>query len=267
MAKVLSLKQFLAHIVAGSEQAGYTVEKLAGTRLFIRFGNQSQGLDLKMLFQAYQNAPDRLDDVVNAHLAALAQTAKAAKPITQQEAAESLLPVLQPRTWLEEMQKQHPTPLLQQPFGSGLVITYLFDLPTGRAYVNESMVKELLQVGSISELHVYALKNLRRCLDKYTIEGHGNFEHTLISCESHNGFAAMCVLLPDLLEEWNRRMPGRMLIGIPNRDFVIAFSDRNPSFGSIAQQIIEDARTQEHPLTPRLLIWREGAVREYQPLH
>ena len=267
MTKVLSLRQFMAHIVAQTEAAGHVVEKQAGTRLFIRMSSQSQGLDMKLLYQAYQNAPDRLDVVVNAHLAALAQTAQAAKPITQQQAAEALLPVLQPRTWLEEMQKQHATPLLQQPFVSGLVITYHFDLPSGRAYVNESMVKELLQARGISEIHAHALKNLRRCIDKYTIEGHGNFEYTLISCESHNGYAAMCILLPELLEEWDRRMPGRMVIGIPNRDFIIAFSERNPSFGSISQQIVEDARTQEHPLTPRLLVWRDGVVREQQPLH
>lgn len=267
MSKTLSLKQFMAHLVAQTEQAGYTIEKQAGTRLFIRMSSQSQGLDIKLLFQAYENAPDRLADVVQAHLAALAQTAQAAKPITQQQAADALVPVLQPRTWLAEMQKHQPTPLLQQPFVSGLAITYLLDLPNGRAYVNENMVKELLQGRNLSELHAHALKNLRRCIDQYAVEGHGNFEHTLISCESHNGYAAMCILLPDLLEEWDRRMPGRMVIGIPNRDFIIAFSERNPSIGSITQQIAEDARTQEHSLTPRLLVWRDGMVREQQPLH
>ncbi len=267
MTKVLSLKQFIAHMVSQTKEAGYTVEKEAGTRLFIRMSSQSQGLDMKLLYQAYQNAPERLEDVVKAHLAALAQTAQATKPITPQQAAAALLPVLQPRTWLEEMQKHHPTPLLQQPFGSGLVIVYLFDLPSGRTYVNESMVKELLAARDLAAIHAHALKNLRSCIDKYTIEGHGNFEHTLISCESQNGYAAMCILLPELLEEWDRRMPGRMVIGIPNRDFIIAFSERNPSFGSISQQIAEDARRQEHPLTPRLLVWRDGVVREQQPLH
>ena len=68
------------------------------------------------------------------------------------------------------------------------------------------------------------------------------------------------------MAKWAKRIPGRMLIGIPNRDFLIAFSNRNPAHvAAIAGQVRRDAVEQDHPLCADLLVWQDGRVREYQP--
>jgi hypothetical protein len=57
-----------------------------------------------------------------------------------------------------------------------------------------------------------------------------------------------------------------MLMGIPNRDFLIAFSERDSAHvAAIARQVRHDAARRDHPLCPDLLVWRDGQVREYRP--
>jgi uncharacterized protein YtpQ (UPF0354 family) len=90
----------------------------------------------------------------------------------------------------------------------------------------------------------------------------------MITCETQDGHAATSILLPELVEGWARRIPGQLLIGIPNRDFVIAFSDRHPAgVHALARQVQQDARQRQHPLSSRLFTWQNGQLREYQPLH
>ena len=85
-------------------------------------------------------------------------------------------------------------------------------------------------------------------------------------CENKDGYAATRVLLPELLERWAERIPGRMLLGIPNRDFLIAFSDRNPDqVAAIAHQVRRDATKRDHPLSGSLLTWKDGRITEYRP--
>lgn len=56
-----------------------------------------------------------------------------------------------------------------------------------------------------------------------------------------------------------------MLLGIPNRDFLIAFSDRSKHKTAVSQQIRADFKSKPFPLTSDLLTWQLGQIREYQP--
>ena len=53
-----------------------------------------------------------------------------------------------------------------------------------------------------------------------------------------------------------------------NRDFLIAFSDRDPQhMAAITSQVRRDARRREHALTPELLVWQAGRIRALDPHH
>jgi hypothetical protein len=59
-----------------------------------------------------------------------------------------------------------------------------------------------------------------------------------------------------------------MLLGVPNRDFLIAFSDRDPEqVAAITQQIRRDAAQREGGLTAELLMWRNGRVVAHRTVH
>lgn len=89
----------------------------------------------------------------------------------------------------------------------------------------------------------------------------------IISTEQ-DGYTACRILLPDLLDEWASKVNGWLLLGVPNRDFLIGIGDRDPQHvAAMARQVRRDAGKMLRPLSSSLLVWQEGRLRELQPLH
>ena len=266
MSKLLDQDAFAAHLEAATREAGFTVEKREGLNLYVMLHGEALACNLKQAYQAYQASPHRLDEVVAAHLGALQKVPPPAPRPTEKEAAESLLPLLQQTQWLTQAALQNTVPVFSRPFLKGLVITYIFDFPHHRAYINTDMWAQMTQNGLVpaEAIHQHALQNLhlRTTPDTYETFGVGN--KTMIVCQTHDGYAATRVLLPDLMEKWAKRIPGRMLIGIPNRDFLIAFGERHPDQPALTRQIRRDAKRGQDPLSKHLLIWQNGKIREYR---
>lgn len=269
MSDLLSLDAFMAYMAKVTTEAGFAVERTSESYLYVALHGQSNRLNLSTAYHAYTKAPSRLNDIVGAHLKVLHHLPPPPPTPTQQEAAESLLPVLQTDQWLVDMQIQQTEPLLYRPFLTGLVVVYVFDMPVARAYVNRYLMTEIFAgSGNLDDIHAYALNNLRKRVKGYKVQTHGSLYQMMLSCETHEGYAAGQVLLPDIMDQWARRIPGNMLIGIPNRDFIIAFSEKNPAgVANLARQVSKDASSQQYPLYGRLLAWRNGEIREYEPLN
>lgn len=167
---------------------------------------------------------------------------------------------------LEHVQRKDAAPPVHRPFVAGLIITYVFDFPDYRAYVNVDMLARIMdRPGSTFDaIHEHALENLRWRTTSHNYETHGLYDKTMVVCETRDGYAATRVLLPDLMATWAERIPGRILIGIPNRDFLIAFSDRSPAHvAAMARQVRGDAAQRDHALCADLLLWQNGRIREY----
>lgn len=269
MSDLLSLDAFMAHMAQLTTEAGFAVERTSESYLYVTLHGQSNRLNLSTAYHAYTKSPGRLDEIVGAHFKVLRHLPPPPPTPSKQEAAESLLPVLQTDQWLVDMQIQQTEPLLYRPFLTGLVVVYVFDMPTARAYVNRYLLGEIFASGgNLDDIHTYALNNLRKRAKGYKVQTHGSLYQMMISCETKEGYAAGLVLLPDMMEQWARRLPGNMLIGIPNRDFILAFSEKNPAgVTTLARQVSKDAGSRQYPLYGRLLAWRNGEVREYEPLN
>lgn len=264
-----SLTTFMQKIAAATKTAGFTVEKHEETFLFLNLHGQSLRLNLETAFSAYQIEPRALDQIIKTHLDVLHRLPKIDVPSFDGETLKSFMPILQTNKWLQERSARTPGGLYSQPFLGDLVIVYIFDMPTSRAYVSNAMVAETDKfAGDPKRLHTYALDNLRRQVKTYDVSAFGGMYEMMLTCQTNEGYAAMHLLLPEVMEAWTRRIPGTMLLGIPNRDFIIAFSDRHPAgIQPIARQVQQDARDREYGLSSRLLIWRDGQIHEYQPLH
>ena len=266
--KRLAPESFAAHVEAATKQAGFVVEKREGLDLYVVLHGEPVRCNLDKVYSAYQLSPHRLDDIVQVHLDALSRVPPSPPPPTEEEAAESLLPMLNPAWWLEAVEQQGGKPPVHRPFVAGLVVTYVFDFPNHRAYVNASILARMMASpeSTFDAIHEYALENLRKRTTSRDYKTHGLRDKTMVVCETRDGYAATRVLLPDLMAKWARRIPGRMLIGIPNRDFLIAFSDRDPAHvTAIAGQVRHDAAQRDHPLCADLLVWRNGRIGEYHP--
>ncbi len=266
----LDRNSFVDHVEAATRQAGYIIQQRDGMVLTLEMDGQPMRCDLKRAYSAYQSAPDRLDDIVAAHLAALGQADAPAPPLSEKEALEAFLPLLNPRAWADAVRQQGAEPPVHRPFVAGLIINYVFDLPQARAYIHHATYDQLLSAPEATPdvVHAQALDNLRKRTSRRDTKAYGMGDGTVIVCDTRDGFAATRVLLPELMATWAERIPGRMLLGVPNRDFLIAFSDRDPEqVAAMTQQVRRDAAQREGGLTAELLMWQKGRVAAHRTVH
>jgi uncharacterized protein YtpQ (UPF0354 family) len=172
--------------------------------------------------------------------------------------------MLKPIALLNEVQERKLPMLVYQAFLADLIITYVIDEPGSVAYINE----DHLERWGIAEheLHDRALANLAErtaTRSDYTATGVG--PQRIVVYNTQDGFDATRLLLPSLLDQWRSQFPSIMVIGVPNRDFLIAFSDSDRNvLASVAAQIQADSLQREHGLTDQLFTLVNGEIRVYQ---
>jgi uncharacterized protein YtpQ (UPF0354 family) len=144
------------------------------------------------------------------------------------------------------------------------MIAYVISEGGRLAYINEQHL-ERWQIGA-HELHDQAITNLRtrtEAIGSYTTTGEG--AQRLVIFNTQDGFDATRLLLSDMLASLRGQFPGKMVIGIPNRDFMILFSDADRTIlVNVASQIEADAAQQANGLTDRLFTLDASGVHEYE---
>lgn len=266
MSTILDTEAFVKYVEQATRKAGIRVSGHEGLRLLIKMGKESLSCDLRLAYDAYCQAPNRLDDVVQAHIAALRTVDPMAILPPVQERSAILLPILNPRSRLNTLEKANQSSLYQRPFMADLVINYVLDSPKHMTYVDETALLGLNSgpIPTVDQIHEVALANLRKRLSNKDYQFMGFGDRAFVVCTAQDGYAATRVLLPELLDTWARRLPGRMLIGLPNRDFMIAFGDQNPAHvAAVTSQVRKDAKRMHRPLTSEILVWQNGQL---QPL-
>lgn len=103
-----------------------------------------------------------------------------------------------------------------------------------------------------------AYENLERASEnaEYSVNGVG-IEMLLVD---HSNNASARVLVPSRLADWEARVEGDLILGIPTHDLLLGFSRRHPAFHELRAQIAEDVETAPNGLLPNLLIVRQGGL-------
>lgn len=177
---------------------------------------------------------------------------------------ERVFPMLKPLLLLNTVRERKLPMLVYRPLLADLMITYVIDEAGSLAYINENH----LERWGIAEheLHAQALTNLQtRTAERGSYTATGSGAQRLIVFNAQDGFDATRLLLSGLLAQIQPQFPGAMVIGIPNRDFLIAFSDADRTIlANVAVQIQRDAAERDHGLTDQLFTLVNGEVREYE---
>lgn len=236
----------------------------AGLDLRLRAGDAETTIDLGDFYAAYQRDPSQLDIVVQNLVAVATGSAPDRSATEYAELAERIYPMLKPIALLADVRERRLPMLAYREFLAELIVTYVIDEGRSVAFVNEEHLERWAL--DIQDLHEQSLANLRartRARVDYTVSGVG--EQRLFIFDSSDGYDATRLLLADVIAEWARQLPGHIVIGIPNRDFLIAFSDANPEIlHSIAQQIQADSARLGYGLTDQLFTLDGSEVKEYQ---
>jgi len=235
-----------------------------GMDLQLRVGDVDRSIDLGIFYAAYARDPTQLDVVIQNFVAVAHGIVPDRSASDFAELADRIFPMLKPIALLAEVRERRLPMLAYREFLAELIITYVVYEGRSVAFINEEHL-ERWGLG-IQELHAQALTNLReRTLKQIDYATLGVDEQRLFIFNSGDGYDATRLLLTDVIAGWASQLPGNIVLGIPNRDFLIAFSDANPTIlNSIAQQIQADAARLAHGLTEQLFTFADSVIKEYQ---
>lgn len=257
---------FGARVAQRLEEIDYIrVLSQKGLELRLSIHGKETAANLHRYYQAYAALPHRLEQVIESYVDVILEMGDPDRLTDTglQQVVDRILPLLKPRDYLKVTKGTKAPSLVHRPYLAGLVTTYVIDMQHSMAYVNED---HLARWGTeIEELHELALANLAAKTGPDTYKVHRSGARTLCICQTLDGYDATRILLPDLMAEWAGRVPGRLLLGIPNRDFLIGFSDRDRDIvRQITAQVRRDARERDHGLTDQIFTWQGGEVRVYR---
>lgn len=241
-----------------------SVEGRDGTTLWLRVNGREIKINTGTFYDSYRNHPAELDTIVATMVRVLTEELPNREEQTYEELSERIYPMLKPISMLAAVRERGLPMLIYRDFLAELIITYVVDEPRSVTFINEVHLERWSI--SVQDLHEQALANLRRRTAEqvdYITTNEG--DQRLFIFNSQDGYDATRLLLPDMLAEWARQLPGRIVIGIPNRDFLIAFSDANDEIlRNVAQQIQLDSVNRQYSLTDQLFTLEAGQVREYE---
>lgn len=230
--------------------------------LDLRVNGRELTSDLTNFYQLYRQSPEELAAVHGALVEALIDQPPDRSEDDPMVLLDRVLPMLKPLALLEQVRAQGLPLLVYRPLVGELMVCYVIDEGQSVAFINE----EHLARWGVSEpqLHRRALANLRGREWQPRPGQIGSGKGALLIFNGRDGYDATRLLLPELFAEFRAGTPGNLVIGVPNRDFLIAFSDADPRvFEKVRAQIDIDLRTQPHPLSAQLLVLRDGQLQVY----
>jgi uncharacterized protein YtpQ (UPF0354 family) len=264
-ARVMTAEQFAAYMEKRLTLSDdIEVLERHGMELRLRVRGADVTVDLGNFHTAYARDPSQLD-VVAQNFAEVALGILPDRSVSDfADLADRICPMLKPIALLVAVRERKLPMLAYREFLADLMITYVVDEERSVAFINEDHLERWGL--SVQDIHERAIENLhRRTLGHIDYTAAGAGEQRIFIFNSGDGYDATRLLLTDILTGWARELPGHLVIGIPNRDFLIAFSDANPEIlRGVALQVQADAAQREHGLTDQLFTLVDGAVREYK---
>jgi uncharacterized protein YtpQ (UPF0354 family) len=170
-----------------------------------------------------------------------------------------LLPMLKPEDWVREVSER--LEILGAEFAPGLWICFAIDEPARLAYVTRELLEQWdVPLERIQEVAQDNLAAGNRELEMALLPGEDNRPYALV-INTQDGYDAARLVLPGVREAFAEELGDEYLVGIPNRDFLIAFSQRDPEMtAAIIRQIKQDYHRMDHPLTPTVYRVRADTV-------
>lgn len=153
--------------------------------------------------------------------------------------------------------------VLTSPLSAKACVGYIVDGGASMAYVKSAWLEGWGV--SAEDVHGAAIANLDRLVanDELDVTPADSGEGALVICEAGDSYESSRILSPAYLAKLHASLGEKCYIGVPNRDFLIAWSADCDSVlkHSFRGNILEDAQIQAYPRTPELFVAEHGRVR------
>jgi uncharacterized protein YtpQ (UPF0354 family) len=159
-----------------------------------------------------------------------------------------LMPVLKPEEWVQEVPGGQE--LVKVEFAPGLVMCFAIDEPTRMAYVTGEMLEKwgvpLERVQEVAQDNLAARDSSLEVM----VMNDGDNRPCAMIVNTQDGYDASRLTVPGVRDLFAEELGDEYLVGLPNRDFLIAFSLRDGEMSAgIVRQIKHDYQRMNHPIT------------------
>jgi uncharacterized protein YtpQ (UPF0354 family) len=259
----MSAEMFTTLLVARLRSSGVRVERERRLALRIQVGDVSQVADLSGYYEQYRSEPIELSQIIQPLVDRVAK-GQAAGEISDsyEQAAQALMPLLVSAIdW--ERKLEEGVQMVVRPFVPDVGVALVTDEKDSIIFVvPEALVRWNVSLESAFDT---ALRNLELEARGHQFSQTGAGTRTILIDRSTEGYAATRAILPSRLEDWERRVQGELVLGLPTRDFMIGFGALHPNLDSLSAQIEEDATLHAHGICKSLLVYRAGKLVPFRP--
>jgi uncharacterized protein YtpQ (UPF0354 family) len=269
-AEPLSPPAFTAEFARALKAAmpGVAVTIKRDLELEVREPNGRSGMfNLANTYQDYVLAPERLNEAVEAYVAAWSrpQGAQAGAPPDATAALDRsrIVPVIKDRQWLADLYKtlkdggvDKPPEFLVDDFNDELIVVYAEDDPNRTRYLTTDEVKM-----DRGELRALAVANLERLLPKIEMRNHDN----VFSIMSAGGdYEASLLLFDDIWSGGQIKVDGDIVVAVPARDVLLITGSKNRKGLQVVRAMAaEMVAKAPHRLTDTLFVYRDGRFKRF----
>lgn len=248
-----------------NRQAGVEA-RLRDEHAFLVEGKDKEPLVVPSLrvYQAYARDPSRLEEIIEHYVDGLIAAFESPDPaeLPFSEVRSMILPQLHR---VDETVRRERVSI---PFGHDLAIGFVLESAHRISVVDGSHLDRWnITADDLQEL---ALTNLGLRSERVAMMREWlDDDNAIYMFESQDGYDAARILLDDLWKQVAADTRGDLYIAIPNRDFLVAFSDHDrESFEGIQRKVLTDYQSQTHPLTWKLFaVTSEGVTPHSFVLH
>ena len=151
--------------------------------------------------------------------------------------------------------------LVHRPFLAGLMVAYAIDEKDRYKLLRQPDI-DAWNIGQ-AEIETRAITNLETASADISVELGSNPEGgAFVAVSTSDGYDAARLLLPQFMRRVRRAMKASLVFaGIPNRDFLVAWTPDLASRKAFATKIAQDFRDRPHPLTDALFASSDIGVR------
>ncbi|HLO01512.1 MAG TPA: DUF1444 family protein [Symbiobacteriaceae bacterium] len=179
------------------------------------------------------------------------------------ELRERLYPMLMD---VVQIQEKGEGQMLNGPLTEGLIVIYAIEEPNDK--VRYVTYQDLRDWGtSHTTVHVTAVKNLDRLTEgkRVTKLDRPEGRRPMMIWNLQDGYDAARILLPARLNEFAEAVPGRLVLGVPHRNWLVAIGDEDPELLNLVQKRVQqEHRNAPFPVSPYLYTWDGEQLTRYQ---
>lgn len=172
------------------------------------------------------------------------------------EAKARIRPQLVPAEFL------HVAPaMLHRPFFSGLVIAFALD--EGDRY--DLLQETTLETWGVSlkTLQDQAMANLEMQAETSILQPKRSYQGSYVVAATGDSYDAARLILPHFMARVRRSLgASTVYVGIPNRDFIVAWTQDFDGRKTFAAKIRRDRDTQPYPLTEDIFVSADNGIRQ-----